>query len=142
MCRLALQLLGIFSNVLSRPRHVLQRPRHACNVLWKLGGTLLPWLHSLQGSKWGGFSSMWNSQDLAKACRGRPRTLQACLGRCKACQGRPRMLPSILRSCKASLHILGSHNIYIYIYIDTHTHTIQYAILILLLHYSQINKKI
>ena len=40
MCRLALQLLGMLGNVLSRPRHALQRPkhalqrpRHACNVL-------------------------------------------------------------------------------------------------------------
>ena len=54
---------------------------------------------------------MWDSSDLAKACRGRPRTLQACLGRCKACRGRPRTLPSMPRSCKASLHILGSHNV-------------------------------
>ena len=54
---------------------------------------------------------MWDSSDLAKACRGRPRTLQACLGRCKACRGRPRTLPSMPRSCRASLHILGSHNV-------------------------------
>ena len=25
-------------------------------------GTLLPWLHSLYGSKWGGFFSMWNPE--------------------------------------------------------------------------------
>ena len=30
----------------------------------------------------------------------------------KACRGRPRTLPSMPRSCKASLHILGSHNCY------------------------------
>ena len=29
MCRLALQLLGMLSNVLGRPRHALQRPWHA-----------------------------------------------------------------------------------------------------------------
>ena len=28
MCRLALQLLGMLGNVLSRPRHVLQHPKH------------------------------------------------------------------------------------------------------------------
>ena len=63
---------------------------------------------------------MWDFQDLAKACRGRPRTLQACLRHCKAClrhckayRGQPRTLSSMPRSCKASLHILDSHN-YIY----------------------------
>ena len=54
MCRLAWQLLGMLGNVLDllgMLRNVLgmpwQRPRHACNVLGELGGTLLPWLHSL-----------------------------------------------------------------------------------------------
>ena len=40
-------------------------------------------------SKWGGFCSMWDSQDLAKSM--------------------PRTLPSMPRSCQANLHILGSH---------------------------------
>ena len=46
----------------------------------------------------------------------RPRTLQACLGRCQgmprtlpSMPRRPRTLPSMPRSCQASLHILGSH---------------------------------
>ena len=49
-----------------------------------------------------------------KACRGCLGRCKACLGRCEACRGRPRTLPSMPRSCQASLHILGSHNIYIY----------------------------
>ena len=53
---------------------------------------------------------MWDSSDLAEACRGRPRTLQACLGRCKACRDQPRILPSMPRSCIACLHILGTYN--------------------------------
>ena len=63
----------------------------------------------------------------------RPRTLQACLGRCqgmprtlRSMPRRPRTLPSKPRSCQASLHILGSHsNIYIFIY---------FCLLILLMH--------
>ena len=64
---------------------------------------------------------MWDSQDLAGSMPRRPRTLQACLGRCqgmlrtlRSMPRRPRTLPSMSRSCQASLHILGSHNIYIY----------------------------
>ena len=146
MCRLALQLLGMLGNILG----LLGLLGMLCNVLGMLGNVLgllgMPFrkvlgvLHRRKtpptccliscevkgvvyhqasiyetwwySSMWGGFSSMWDSQDLAEACRGQPRTLQSML----------RTLPSMPRSCKASLHILGSHNIYIYIYIDTHTH--------------------
>ena len=47
MCRLALQLLGMLGNVLGRPRHALQGPWPTSACLWKLGGTLLPWIQSL-----------------------------------------------------------------------------------------------
>ena len=41
---------------------------------------------------------MWDSKDLAKHAK----------DLAKACRGRPRTLPSMPKSCKASLHILGS----------------------------------
>ena len=60
MCRLAWQLLGILGNVLGllgMLRNVLGMLRNVLGMLatsladlgmlWKLGGTLFPWLHSL-----------------------------------------------------------------------------------------------
>ena len=107
MCRHGLQLLGMLYNVL---------------------GMLLVVHCSLNFTAYKAVSGGVSLQ-----C-GTPRTLQkhaevgqgpckAGQGPCKACQGRPRTLPSMPRSCKASLHILGSHNIYIISY-----HIIYYII--------------
>ena len=66
-----------------------------------------------KAASWGGVSSMWDSQDLAKMhAEDVTRTLQACLGRCKACLGRCQACLGATKHAQelqTCLHILGSH---------------------------------
>ena len=114
---------GRAKDVASMPRTLQSMPR----TLPSMPRSCQASLHIL-GSHTSIYETWWYTTPLASQLRcgtprtlrkgmpRRPRTLQACLGRCKAClgrckacRGRPRTLPSMPRSCQASLHILGSH---------------------------------
>ena len=94
MCRLALQLLRMLGNVLSRPRHALQCLRHALQGLYETWWYTTPLTSQLIRQQVVGFlfdvgflgpcrSMPRSAKDLAKHAEvGRgPR------GRCQACEG-------------------------------------------------------